>query len=332
MISEVRCFLVERDTGGAIHRRVTSQPASALGDGDVLIQVAYSSLNFKDSLAAAGHAGVARRFPHVPGIDAAGTVVESRSPQFQEGDSVLVTSFELGAGHWGGWSTHIRVPATWVLPLPAGLTLREAMILGTAGLTAGMSVTAIQHTGIVPGAGEVLVTGATGGVGCLAVMLLAKLGYSVVAATGKPETHERLRTWGATRVVSRDEVSQPLTKPLLTARWSAAVDTVGGTTLATIIRELQERGCVAACGLVAGTDLPLTVYPFLLRGVSLIGIDSAHLPLAPRLRIWQHLATDWKPDQLDAIAQEVDLADGLEQAIERISRGAVIGRIVVRVG
>jgi putative YhdH/YhfP family quinone oxidoreductase len=257
------------------------------GDG-VLIRARWSSVNYKDALAATGHAGVVRRFPHIPGVDVAGEVVEVGNtigePGFAlaPGSPVLVTGYELGAGAWGGWCQYVRVPRGWVVPCPATLSLRDAMILGTAGFTAALSVDALVAHGVTPGDGEVVVTGATGGVGCLAVGLLAKLGFQTVAVTGKPDCHARLRQWGARDVIGREAVVDASGKPLLPARWAGAVDTVGGATLSTIVRQTLKRGCVTACGLVGGTDLALTVYPFILRGVTLAGIDSAWCPLERR--------------------------------------------------
>ena len=296
--------------------------------GDVLIRVAYSSLNYKDALACQGHPGVVREFPHVPGIDCAGTIVESASDDWRPGDEVLVTGYELGAGHWGGYAAYVRVPAEWVVRLPAGLSLREAMIYGTAGFTAAQCVTAIVEHGIEPKRGPVVVTGATGGVGCLAVAILAKLGYDVAAVTGKRDQHDWLRRLGASTMLGREEVVDDSDRPLLGSRWAAAVDTVGGKPLATILRSMQHRGCVAACGLVAGADLQLTVYPFILRGVTLAGIDSAKCPRPQRLEMWKKLAGPWRVDRLHELANEVTL-DELPNEIEKILAGQIVGRTVV---
>ena len=323
-----KCLLVEKDAAGKVHRSISRRPLSELPPGDVLIRVRYSSLNYKDALAAEAHPGVVRKLPHVPGIDAAGIVEESSSPLFKKGDEVLVTSYDLGAAHWGGWAEYIRVPAEWVVQRPSGLTLREAMILGTAGFTAAQCVLAIQLNGVVPAAGEIVVTGATGGVGCLAVMILKQLGYSVVAVTGKRELEPRLKAWGASRIISRQEVIDSSPKLLLSSKWAGAVDTVGGNTLATILRATKEYGVVSACGLVGGTDLPLTVHPFILRGVILAGISSQNLPADRRNDIWQKLAGDWKPEHLDDVVTEI----GLEQAdeyVQKILKGEVIGRTIV---
>jgi acrylyl-CoA reductase (NADPH) len=302
-----------------------------LPSGEVLIRVAYSSLNYKDALAAEANPGVVRKLPHVPGIDAAGTVVESSDQRYREGDAVIVTGNELGAGQWGGWAEFIRVPAAWVVPLPKELSLKEAMILGTAGFTAAQCVQAIEVNGITPDAGEILVTGATGGVGCLAVKLLAKLGYQVVAVTGKAHLEPRLRTWGAARAIGREDVVNTTDRPLLSARWGSAVDTVGGQTLATIIRETKPYGVVSACGLVGGTELNLTVHPFILRGVTLAGIGSAMLPYSRRLEIWRKLSHEWRLDGLEELATTIRLVD-VEQYVQRILRGEVVGRTVIDLG
>ena len=230
----------------------------------------------------------------------------------------------MGAAQWGGWAEYVRVPAGWVVPLPVGLTLKETMILGTAGFTAAQSVHAIQTNGVAPADGEIVVTGATGGVGCLAVKLLAKLGYSVVAVTGKADLHARLMEWGASRVIGRDEVVKDNSKPLLGSRWAGAVDTVGGQTLATIIRETKNYGVVAACGLVGGIDLPLTVHPFILRGVTLAGIGSGALPYDRRLEIWRKLSDLWRLEGLESLATTIGL-DDLEEYIRRILAGQIIG-------
>jgi putative YhdH/YhfP family quinone oxidoreductase len=256
-MSDFSCYLVRKIGKDQIEASLERRPMHELPDGDVLIRVEYSSLNYKDALAATGHAGVARKFPHVPGIDAAGTIVESCTPEFQKGTQVFVTGCDLGAGRWGGWAEYVRVPAEWVIPLPEGMTLEEAMRFGTAGFTAALSVAALQHHGLSPNSGEIVVTGATGGVGSIAVQLLAGLGYSVTGVTGKADRHEWLRRLGARNIASRAEVDVQGGNPLLSARWAGAVDTVGGNTLATLLRTTHIGGCVTACGLVGGADLHL---------------------------------------------------------------------------
>jgi putative YhdH/YhfP family quinone oxidoreductase len=341
-----RCYLVRKLGPDRVEAGVEERPTRDLPAGDVVIRVAFSSLNYKDAMAATGHAGVVKKFPHVPGIDAAGTVAESASRRFTPGDSVIMTGHELGAERWGGWAEYVRVPGEWVVPLPhktaelvadgtrsvpATLTLEESMILGTAGFTAAQGVLALQQHGITPDRGEVVVTGATGGVGSLAVKLLAKLGYTVGAVSGKPDRHGWLRALGASRIIGREEMLDESSRPLLAAKYAGGIDAVGGKTLATLIRQTQHRGCVATCGVVGGGELPLTVYPFILRGVTLSGIDSAWCPEDRRAEIWRLLAIEWKLDGLNELATRVKLEDVGEQ-VQRILRGEVAGRVVVEIG
>jgi putative YhdH/YhfP family quinone oxidoreductase len=324
------CYLVEKNGAGQISAAIAEKDVGDLPPGEVLIEVEYSSLNFKDALSATGNPGVTKKFPHVPGIDLAGRVVASDSPKFKPGDAVLATSYDLGANRWGGYAGLARVPADWVVPLPPGLTARESMIYGTAGLTAAMSLAALEEHHITPDRGEIVVTGASGGVGTLAVALLAKTGYQVTAVTGKPQAADFLRSQcGAANVIGRDEVNDHSGKPLLPARFAGAIDTVGGNTLATLVRSTQRGGCVTACGLVGGVDLPLSVHPFILRGVTLAGIDSAECPYDRRVELWNRLAGPWKLDQLEAFAEEVDLG-GLHAKIEAILAGQIQGRVIVR--
>ena len=319
---------------GEVSARIEELSVEQLPPDDVLIRVEYSSLNYKDALACQGHPGVVRSFPHVPGIDAAGVVEGPASgypdaADYAPGQEVVVTGYELGAGHWGGYAGYIRVPAVWVVPRPASLTLRECMIYGTAGFTAAQAVWAIRDHGITPERGAVIVTGGTGGVGSLAVALLAKLGYEVWSVTGKTDAADFLRGLGAKQILPREDVLDRTDRPLLSARWSAAVDTVGGEILSTIIRQTDHRGCVAACGLVAGADLPLSVYPFILRGVTLAGIDSANCPMPRRRDIWAKLASDWKVPHLERIAREITLG-GLPAKVDAILHGQIHGRTIIR--
>lgn len=321
-------LVVRRDDGNVVCGMETLTK-NDLPPGDVLIEVEYSSLNYKDALATQAHPGIVRQLPHVPGVDCAGTVAQSSSSDYEAGQKVFVTGYDLGAPGWGGWSAFVRVPAEWVVALPEGLSLRETMIYGTAGFTAAQCVRAIQHHGILPEAGEVVVTGATGGVGSVAIALLAKLGYTVVAVTGKPDQAKLLQQLGAHRVIPREEVCDDSEKPLLPARWAAALDTIGGNTLSTLLRSTDHRGCVTACGLVGGDKLPLTVYPFILRGVTLAGIDSAKCPRKPRLEIWHKLAAEWNVvEQLQPLVREVTLA-GVLQEVERMLAGQNAGRTLV---
>jgi putative YhdH/YhfP family quinone oxidoreductase len=323
--------LVVHEKEGEFRREVQERRLDDLPDGDLLVRVHWSSLNYKDALSATGNKGVTRRYPHTPGIDAAGAVAESRVDAFRPGDEVLVTGYDLGMNAPGGWGELVRVPAAWAVPLPNGLSLRESMIYGTAGFTAGLALTRLEENGLAPERGEVLVTGATGGLGSLAVAILARAGYTVVAATGKTGEEERLHRLGAARVIHRDEVRDEGSKPLLHARWAAAVDTVGGSYLAGVLKAVQYGGAVASCGLVASPDLQTTVYPFILRAVSLLGIDSQNCPMDVRRRVWARLAGPWRPANLELVAHERRLEE-LEPEVTRILQGEQRGRVVVRLG
>jgi acrylyl-CoA reductase (NADPH) len=313
-----------------VEGEVTTLRADQLPVGDITIAVEYSSLNYKDGLAATGQGSIVRNYPHVPGIDAAGTVVESQVPDLAVGDRVLVTGYDLGVGSFGGYAEYVRVPAAWVVKTPATLTTFEAMALGTAGFTAAMCLLAMERNGTRPDQGPVLVTGATGGVGSVAVNILAQQGYTVAASTGKSDQHAYLRQLGASQLLSREEVSltDDRLRPMLRGIWAGAVDTVGGATLSYLLRTLNYGGNIALCGLVGGHDFAGTVIPFLLRGINLLGIDSAMCPMAYRQSIWQRLATDLKPQHFDQIAQVITLRD-LPGAIASILQGQVKGRLLV---
>jgi putative YhdH/YhfP family quinone oxidoreductase len=321
-------FIVEETEDKRYSGSVRQTRVSDLPEGDVLVRVQYSALNYKDALSATGNKGVTRNYPHTPGIDAAGKVVDSRTPDFSPGDKVIVTSYDLGMNTAGGFSQYIRVPSNWVVPLPDGLTLEESMILGTAGFTAALSVEKLVE--IPVDAGPVLVTGATGGVGSLAVAILAKLGYAVTAVSGKQETGF-LKNLGASEIISRQAFVENTKPPILPAKWAAVVDTVGGEILAAAVKSTQAWGKVTCCGLVASPDLPLTVFPFILRGVSLHGIDSQHYPIEPRQMLWKKLAHDWKPQKLPEMATQITL-DQLPQAIDDMLNGRLKGRTVVNPG
>jgi acrylyl-CoA reductase (NADPH) len=329
-MTQFNCYVVSKGEHDQVTAGMGRRDLADLPEGEVLIRVALSSLNYKDGLAATGRPGVARKFPHIPGIDAAGEVAESRDPRFQVGEKVLVTGYDLGAGRWGGWAEYARVPAEWVIPLPSGLSLIDSMRLGTAGFTAALSIDALQRHEVTPASGEVVVTGATGGVGCLAVSILAKLGYSVVAVTGKQDRHDWLKELGAKRVIGRQEVDVQGGNPLLKAVWAGAVDSVGGNTLATLLRTVHIGGCVTACGLVGGAELDTTVFPFILRGATLCGIDTGWCRRERRLEIWQKLAAAWKPDRLAQLSQTVELPD-VDPFVARILAGEIFGRTVVHV-
>ncbi|WP_455661404.1 NADPH:quinone oxidoreductase family protein [Pradoshia sp.] len=300
-----------------------------LPKGEVLIRVHYSSVNYKDSLATIPNGNIVSTYPFVPGIDLAGVVISSDDSRFKEGDEVIATSYEIGVSHYGGYSEYARIPADWIVPLPEGLTLKEAMVIGTAGFTAALSVQRLLENGVTPESGKVLVTGATGGVGSFAVSILATLGFTVEASTGKESEAEFLTKLGASSIVSRDEVYDGKIRALGKQKWAAAVDPVGGEPLAALLSQLQYGGSVAASGLTAGTKLPATVFPFILRGINLLGIDSVYCPMETRLSIWGRLATDFKPVNFDAfIHKEVTLQE-LPNTLSIPLNGQAKGRILV---
>lgn len=327
----LRCYLVTKDAAGEVSAEITRRSCDELPGGDVVVRVVYSSLNYKDALAATGHPGVNKVFPHVPGVDAAGVVVTSSVPQFAAGDRVIVTGFDMGANRWGGYAEFIRVPWEWVVPLPPGLTLRESMILGTAGFTAGLCVDALQRHGVTPDRGPLVVTGASGGVGSMAVSILASQSHSVTAVTGKVAAHGYLLELGATEVLGREQLDDRSGKPLLSSRWAGGVDTVGGHALSTMLRSTRHSGCVAACGLAASNELPITVFPFILRAVTLAGVDAAWCDVSLRHEIWRRLASVWKPSRLETMARCTELAE-LPHHIEAILQGRITGRVVVTIG
>jgi acrylyl-CoA reductase (NADPH) len=299
----------------------------SLPEGDVTVDVAYSSLNYKDGLAVTGQGRIARNLPMVCGIDLAGTVAESESPDWQVGDEVVLTGWGLSEVHPGGYTTRQRVRSDWLVARPEGLSLQQTMAVGTAGFTAMLAVLALEDAGVRPDSGPVLVTGAGGGVGSVAVAVLAKLGYEVDASTGRADTHDYLRGLGASGIVDRAELSGEA-KPLGSERWAGAVDTVGSTTLANVLSQIRRAGAVAACGLAGGPDLPATVMPFILRGVSLLGIDSVMCPMPRRRRAWERLGEDLSTDTLDAMT-EVHGFDEVPELAERILAGRTRGRVVI---
>jgi acrylyl-CoA reductase (NADPH) len=321
--------LVAEGTSDSYRTAFEDLPVSALPDGDLLIDVAYSSLNYKDALAVTGRGRVIRRFPMVCGIDLAGRVVASRSGEFQSGDEVLVAGQGLGETWWGGYAEAARVPADAAVRVPAGLTLEQSMALGTAGLTAMLALLALEHHQVVPGAGEVLVTGAAGGVGSLAVAMLAARGYRVAASTGRPEAHEYLRQLGASAIVERGELARK-TPPLAPERWAGGIDTVGGQTLAAFLASTSAYGAVAACGLAGGAELSTTVFPFILRNVSLLGINSVYPPKTLRDRAWERLAGEPFLPKLAAIST-VEPLSRIADLSGRILAGQVRGRVVLDV-
>jgi len=327
-VSTFRALVVSQTDEKTFTREITERSISDLPEGEVLIRVHFSSLNYKDGLSCIGNPGVTRNYPHTPGIDASGKVAESLDSRFKEGDSVIVTGYDLGMNTSGGFGEYIRVPADWVVPLPEGMTFKEASIYGVAGFTAALSVDALQKYGVNPEQGEIVVTGSTGGVGSVSVALLSLLGYTVVASTGKKEESEFLQRLGASEIISREEVNDESKKPLLRERWAGAVDTVGGTTLAALLKAVKRGGAVAATGLVASSELSTTVFPFILRGVSLLGIDSGFTPTKLRREIWNKLAGIWKIPQLEQLTIDCTLEE-LDPEIDKILAGGQRGRVVV---
>lgn len=323
-----KAILIEKDDAG-YRAGLKDVDDASLPEGDVRVRVAWSTLNYKDGLAITGKVPVVRSFPMVPGIDFAGIVEESSHPDYKPDDAVLLNGWGVGEVHWGGLAQRACVKGDWLIPLPAAFSPRQAMAIGTAGYTAMLCVLALERHGVTPAAGDVLVTGAAGGVGSVAVALLARLGYRVVASTGRPAEADYLTSLGAAEVVDRAQFSAP-GKPLAKERWAAAVDTVGSHTLANVCASMRYRGVVAACGLAQGMDLPATVAPFILRGVTLAGVDSVYCPRADRLLAWQRLATDLDPALLDTITHEIGLSDAITVA-GALLEGKVRGRVVVDV-
>ncbi|MDM0075232.1 MDR family oxidoreductase [Variovorax sp. J2P1-59] len=323
-------LLLTKADDGATRSAVTSIDEAQLPEGDVLVDVAYSTVNYKDALAITGKSPVVRKFPMVPGIDLAGSVVESSDARFRPGDAVVLNGWGVGETHWGGLARKARVKADWLVPIPAGLDARQAMAIGTAGYTAMLCVMALQNHGVTPAAGPVLVTGANGGVGTIAIALLAKLGFEVHASTGRPQEAAHLQRLGAREIIDRATLSEP-GKPLQKERWAAAVDSVGSHTLANVCASLKYGGTVAACGLAQGMDFPASVAPFILRGVTLAGIDSVHAPQTRRLAAWQLLANDLPRDLLDANTETIGLG-AVAALAPRLLAGEVRGRVLVDLG
>lgn len=323
-------LVVDKDDAGKTHAAVRSLSDGDLPEGDVTVVVEYSTVNYKDGLCVGPGGGLVRRYPHVPGVDFAGVVERSEDPRYAPGDKVVLTGWRVGEAHWGGYAEKARVKADWLVPLAEGLTTRQAMAIGTAGFTAMLAVMALEEHGLAPDRGPVLVTGAAGGVGSVAVSLLAALGHDVAAVTGRPETEAYLRELGAARVVPRAELTEPSAKPLESEIWAGCVDAVGGVMLSRVLKQTKLRGSVAAVGLAGGADVPLSIVPFLLRGVNLLGIDSVLQPYEARVRAWERLARDLPLDRLETTIRPAALAD--VPALGRaILRGEIQGRVVVDV-
>jgi acrylyl-CoA reductase (NADPH) len=327
----VRALIVDKADDGSLTRSVTDIDEARLPDGNVTVSVEFTTVNYKDGLALTGGGGLVRDYPHVPGIDFAGTVEASADDRYSPGDQVVLTGWYVGERWWGGYAEKARVQADWLVPLPDGLSTRQAMAVGTAGFAAMLGVMALEDHGLMSGEGEVLVTGAAGGVGSVAVAALAALGYEVVASTGRPDAEEYLRDLGAAAVIPREELATAPTRPLASERWAGCIDAVGGTTLATVLTQMRHGSSVAAVGLAGGAGLETTVIPFLLRGVNLLGIDSVQQPHDNRLAAWERVSRQLPLDKLEAMTREVTL-DEVPELGDAILAGQVRGRVVVAVG
>jgi putative YhdH/YhfP family quinone oxidoreductase len=326
-----KALRVTETPAGKFERSIVTREIDDLSPGEVLIRVHYSALNYKDALSATGNKGITKKYPHTPGIDAAGVVEISRNSAFATGEEVVVTGYDLGMNTDGGMAEYIRVPAQWILPRPNEYTLKECMIIGTAGFTAAAALYKMQLLGQLPADGPIIVTGSTGGVGSMAVAILAKAGYEVIAVTGKTEVTEYLQHLGAAKLESRQFVLDGSSKALLKPRWSGAIDTIGGNTLVTLLKACKAEGCVATTGLVDSPKLEATLYPFILNGVNLVGVGSAETPMARRLSVWQKLTHEWSiKDKLPVIAKEVTLDEINTTYIDAMLQGKMIGRVVVK--
>lgn len=329
MVSSFRAFVVSK-TDQAFETGVRELTLDNLPQGNVVVQVAYSGVNYKDGLATTPNGRILTRYPMIPGIDLSGTVVSSEDARFKPGDKVLATSYDLGMSHDGGFSEYARLPADWLVPLPAELDLRQAMICGTAAFTAALAIYKLELNGLQPANGPVLVTGATGGVGSFAVAMLAKLGYSVAASTGKETEQAYLQELGASQIIPRSETSAESNRPMEKERWAGSVDNVGGATLAYLVRTTKIEGSIASIGLTGGNVLNTTVYPFILRGVNLLGINSQTTPMELRQRLWQRIATDLRPANLEGLVAGEYALDEVSQATDAILQGKIRGRALIR--
>ncbi|WP_265822443.1 YhdH/YhfP family quinone oxidoreductase [Geovibrio ferrireducens] len=322
-----RAYVVSENTDGTYSGNITERSTDDLPAGEVLIRVRYSSLNYKDALSASGNKGVTKKYPHTPGIDAAGEVAKCTDGSFKEGDRVIVTGYDLGMNTSGGFGEYIRVPSAWVLPLPDGLTMKESTSLGTAGLTAALCVDGLLHSGLR--GGSIAVTGATGGVGSVALSILAAEGFSPWAVTGKPELEPFLRSLGAENVISVTDFTAGSEKPLMKPVWDGGIDVLGGSALSAMLKSVKYGGAVSCCGLALSPELNINVFPFILRGISLIGVDSVECPKDKRIKAWNRLAGEWKPAALAEFTAETDLS-GLDEKIKAMLDGKAAGRTVIR--
>ncbi len=326
---EFFALVSEEISEGNFQRYIAKKRISDLPSNDTLIKVQYSALNYKDALSARGHKGITRRYPHTPGIDAAGVIIESTS-EFKPGDKVLVTGYDLGMNTSGGFAEYIKVPHNWVIKLPEHISTEEAMIYGTAGFTAGIAIYELINHNVLPESGQILVTGSTGGVGSLSIALLSNLGYHVVAATSKPEQFEFLRKCGAKETVKYDEIIDQSGKPLLRGQWAGAIENIGTLVLSSVIRSIKPRGAVAIIGNVTGDTLQTSIYPFILRGINLLGIDSAERPMDYRIKIWDKLFNDWRLKNTSHFVKKINFSD-LNENIDLMLAGKQIGKVVVKI-
>lgn len=324
-----KAYRIFEKEDGTFERKIVERHTDELPEGEVLIKVLYAGLNFKDGLSSSGHKGITKEFPHTPGVDASGVVAETSSSAFKAGDQVLVTGYDLGMNTDGGFGEYIRVPEAWVVQLPKEFDLRGAMILGTAGFTAALGLYKMEMAGQKPEMGSLVVTGATGGVGSMAISIFSKAGYSVIASSGKTEQYDYLKSLGATQCEGREFCNDEKKRPITRSKWAGGLDTVGGNTLATLMAGCGKNGSIAVCGLVASPKLETTVYPFLLNGVNLIGVESAETKMETRLELWRRLANEWKPTNLEEMAIDASLEE-LDGYIDKILRGKTRGRVVVK--
>jgi acrylyl-CoA reductase (NADPH) len=325
----MKALVIRENANGVFTKSIEEKGLEELPNHEVCIKVHYAGLNFKDALSSSGHKGITRKFPHTPGVDAAGEVVSDASGTFQPGEKVLCTSYDFGMNTSGGFQEYVKVPTGWVVRLPESITLEESMIMGTAAYTAALALYKMEKAGQHPDMGEIVVTGAGGGVGTMALAILRKAGYRAVAASGKKDHYAWLEKIGAARCIGREEVSDQSGKPILSSRWAGAIDNVGGNTLSTLLKGCAKEGCVASIGLVDSPQFDITVYPFILNGVSLLGIDSADTRMNVRTMIWQKLASDWKPELLQEMKTIVTLEE-IPSYIEKMLKGETLGRIVAK--
>lgn len=328
MSNTFRALRISEESDGTFKKQIATRTLDELPQHEVLIKVKYAALNYKDALSANGHKGITRKFPHTPGVDAAGEVVEDSTGTFKKGDAVICTSYDLGMNTDGGFAEYIRVPAAWLVPMPAKFTFKQAMVLGTAAFTAALALHKMEVNGQEPSMGSILVTGSTGGVGTMAVSLLNHCGYQVITSTGKKEKHEFLKAIGAHKIIGRDDVRDESPKAFLSTQWAGAIDTVGGVTLSTILKACGHNGNVATCGLVESAEFSTTVYPFIIKGNNLLGVETAECNMTLRKQLWDKLANEWAFSFPESLVTECSL-DEIIHHIDQIMEGKVTGRVVV---